>query len=105
VVSEKSQIIIQNKAVRILRPPPVRTTIFDQSCEVNFDEQSLQQKDKNVPCKAALIRMPFSGMWRRVKFVCTGVSEERIATIFGVDNPRARDQREQVVAVFILKRN
>jgi hypothetical protein len=38
-------------------------------------------------------RMPSSGMWRRVEPVkLTDVSEERIASIFRVENPRARNQ-------------
>jgi hypothetical protein len=48
VVSDKSQKVNQKKAVRILRLLQVRTTFFVQSCEVNFDEQLLDQKDKNV---------------------------------------------------------
>jgi hypothetical protein len=39
-------------------------------------------------------------MWRRVVLVWTDVSEERIASIFGVENPRARNQREQVAGDF-----
>jgi hypothetical protein len=31
-------------------------------------------------------RMPSSGMWRRVDIVLTDVSEERIASIFRVEN-------------------
>jgi hypothetical protein len=38
-------------------------------------------------------------MWRRVDFVWTDVSEERIASIFRVENLRARNQRVQVAAV------
>jgi hypothetical protein len=37
-------------------------------------------------------------MWRRVDLVLTGVSEERIASIFRVENPRTRNQREQMAA-------
>jgi hypothetical protein len=42
--------------------------------------------------------MPSSGMWHRVDLMWTDVSEERIASIFRVENPRARNQREQVAA-------
>jgi hypothetical protein len=39
-------------------------------------------------------------MWRRVDIVITDVSDERIASIFRVEekrkNPRAKNQREQV---------
>jgi hypothetical protein len=35
-------------------------------------------------------------MWRRVDLVCPDVSKDRIASIFRVKNPRAKDQREQV---------
>jgi hypothetical protein len=42
--------------------------------------------------------MPSSGMWRHVDLVCTDVSEERITSIFRVENPRARNQLEQVAA-------
>jgi hypothetical protein len=34
-------------------------------------------------------------MWRRVDLVWNDVSEERIAYIFRVENPRARNQCEQ----------
>jgi hypothetical protein len=37
-------------------------------------------------------------MWRRVVLVWTDVSEERITSIFKVENPKARNQREQVAA-------
>jgi hypothetical protein len=37
-------------------------------------------------------------MWRCVDLVWTNVSEERIASIFRVENPRVRDQREKVAA-------
>jgi hypothetical protein len=37
-------------------------------------------------------------MWHRVDLVWTEVSEESIASIFRVENPRARNQREQVAA-------
>jgi hypothetical protein len=41
--------------------------------------------------------MPSSGMWRRVDIVLTDVSEERIASIFRLEeNPQAKNQREQV---------
>jgi fibrillarin-like rRNA methylase len=39
--------------------------------------------------------MPSFGMWRRVDLVCADVSEESIASIFRIENPRARNQREQ----------
>jgi hypothetical protein len=42
--------------------------------------------------------LPSSGMWRSVDIVWTDVSEERIASIFRIENPRARNQREQVAA-------
>jgi hypothetical protein len=35
-------------------------------------------------------------MWRHVDLVWTHVSKERIASIFRVENPRGRNQREQV---------
>jgi hypothetical protein len=45
-----------------------------------------------------LRRKQFSGMWRRVYIVLTDVSEERIVSSFRVEeNPRARNQREQVL--------
>jgi hypothetical protein len=37
-------------------------------------------------------------MWRRVDLVWTDGSEEHIASIFRVENPRARNEREQVAA-------
>ncbi|PNF21006.1 hypothetical protein B7P43_G09512 [Cryptotermes secundus] len=37
-------------------------------------------------------------MWRRVDLVCADVSEEYVAFIFRTENPRAWNQREQVVA-------
>jgi hypothetical protein len=40
--------------------------------------------------------MTISGMWRRVVLVCTDISEERIASIFRVENPM--NQSEQVAA-------
>jgi hypothetical protein len=43
-------------------------------------------------------------MWRRVDLVWADVSEERSASIFRVENPRARNQCEQVAADFsVLK--
>jgi hypothetical protein len=42
--------------------------------------------------------MPFSGIWRRVVLVLTEVSEECFASIFRVENPRAKNQHEQVAA-------
>jgi hypothetical protein len=41
-------------------------------------------------------RMPSSGMWSRVDLVWTDVTEECIASVFRVENPRARNQREQL---------
>jgi hypothetical protein len=47
------------------------------------------------------MKKQFSGMWRRVDIVLTDVSEECIASVFRVErkeeNPRARNQREQVL--------
>jgi hypothetical protein len=37
-------------------------------------------------------------MWRRVDLVWTDVSEERIASIFRVENPRGRNHLKQVAA-------
>jgi hypothetical protein len=37
-------------------------------------------------------------MWHRVVLVWTDISEERIASIFRVENPQARKLREQVAA-------
>jgi hypothetical protein len=45
-----------------------------------------------------LQRMPSSGMWRRIDHVWTDLSEERIASIFKIGKPQARNQREQVAA-------
>jgi hypothetical protein len=45
-----------------------------------------------------LWRLPPSGMSRRVYLMWADVSEKFIASIFRVENPRARNQREQVVA-------
>jgi hypothetical protein len=46
--------------------------------------------------------MPFSGMLRRADIVRADVSEDRIASIFRVEekrkNPRAGNQREQMAA-------
>jgi hypothetical protein len=42
--------------------------------------------------------MQFSWMRRRVDILLTDVSKKRIASIFRVENPRARNQREQVAA-------
>jgi hypothetical protein len=39
-----------------------------------------------------------SGMWRCEDLALTDVSEERIASIFKVENPQAGNQREQVAA-------
>jgi hypothetical protein len=47
-----------------------------------------------------LWRMSSSGMWHRVDLVWTNVSEELIASIFRVNNARARNQREQVATVW-----
>jgi hypothetical protein len=46
-----------------------------------------------------------SGMWRRVLLVWTDVSEERIASIFRVQNPQTRNQREQVAADWVPVQN
>jgi hypothetical protein len=35
--------------------------------------------------------MPSSGMWHRVGLVRIDVSEERVASIFRVENPKAKD--------------
>jgi hypothetical protein len=45
-----------------------------------------------------LWRMSSSGIWRCVHPGLTDVSEERIASIFRVKNPRAGNQRQQVAA-------
>jgi hypothetical protein len=42
------------------------------------------------------LRIPSSGMWRRVDLVSTDVSEERIASILRVNKFRARNQCDQV---------
>jgi hypothetical protein len=36
--------------------------------------------------------MPSSGMWRRVNLVWTNVSEERIASIFGVEKSACKEK-------------
>jgi hypothetical protein len=38
--------------------------------------------------------MPSTGMWRHVDLVWTDVSEECTASVFRVENPRARNHRE-----------
>jgi hypothetical protein len=48
--------------------------------------------------KLIVWRMSSSGMWRYVDLVWTEVSEEGIASIFRVENPRARNQSKQVDA-------
>jgi hypothetical protein len=50
-------------------------------------------------------RMPSSGMWSRVDLVWTDVSEELIASIFRVEEPLARNQREQVAADWVKSKN
>jgi hypothetical protein len=39
-------------------------------------------------------------MWRRVDILLTDVSEERIAYLQGIGNPRAMNQREEVTVDF-----
>jgi hypothetical protein len=44
-------------------------------------------------------------MWRRIDLVWTDVSKERIASIFRVENSRARNQREKVTADWATSQN
>jgi hypothetical protein len=41
-------------------------------------------------------------MWGRVDLVWTDVSEESVISIFMVENPQARNQREQVAVQLTL---
>jgi hypothetical protein len=77
---------------------PVKTRIFSclfnaacntrwylQKTAINFNECRICRYSQRW-----LWRMPSNGMWRHMGLVGTGFSEERVASIFRVKNPRAK---------------